>query len=258
MPQHIIDEVRRLKQQMRIEASARRTKQPDAERLSRQIFAQLTALPQYARARTLMLYLDIRSEVRTRWFVPNAWNAGKRVVVPYCENGQLELFQLGSFDELEPATMGVLEPKPELRRRPDRKINPTEPDLIIAPGLAFDRRGGRLGYGKGYYDRFLHQVRGDATKLAVCFECQLFAEIPVLPHDIRMDLVVTEKTRLSSRKVVRHTPCADRLEEQCCNEPSRLRTSRPLLTTWRAARAALSFRCVRGLRPPTDRGISRC
>ena len=192
MAQQIIDEVRRLKQQMRIEASARRVKQPAAERFSRQIFAQLTALPQYARAQTLMLYLDIHSEVRTRWFVPDAWNAGKRVVVPYCENGQLRLFQFRSFDELEPATMGVLEPKPELRLRPDRKINPTEPDLIVAPGVAFDRRGGRLGYGKGYYDRFLHQVRGDVTKLAVCFECQLLAEIPVLPHDIRMDLVVTE------------------------------------------------------------------
>jgi 5-formyltetrahydrofolate cyclo-ligase len=194
MAPQISDEVRRLKQQMRIDASARRAKQPDAERLSRQIFARLTALPQYARAHTLMLYLDVRSEVRTQWFVPDAWNAGKQVVVPYCENGQLELYPLSSFDELEPATMGVLEPRPELRRRGDRKINPTELDLIIAPGLAFDRRGGRLGYGKGYYDRFLHQIRGDAAKLAVCFECQLFAEIPVLSHDIRMDVVVTENS----------------------------------------------------------------
>ena len=137
----------------------------------------------------------------------DAWKAGKRVVVPYCESGQLELFQLTSFDELAPAMMGVLEPKPELRRHLDRKINPTEPDLIIAPGLAFDRRGGRLGYGKGYYDRFLHQIRADATKLAVCFECQLFAEIPVLPHDIRMELVVTEKAVYQAESI-RHTPCA--------------------------------------------------
>ena len=203
MAQQIIDEVRRLKQQMRIEASARRAKQPDAERLSRQIFAQITALPQYARAHTLMLYLDIHSEVRTRWFVPDAWNAGKRVVVPYCENGEIELFQLTSFDELEPATMGVLEPKPELRRRPDRKINPAEPDLIIAPGLAFDRRGGRLGYGKGYYDRFLHQIRGDATKLAVCFECQLSGRDPRVSARYPHGPGRHGKERLSSRKVVR-------------------------------------------------------
>jgi 5-formyltetrahydrofolate cyclo-ligase len=192
MTHPILDEVRRLKQEMRIEASARRSKQADGERLSRQIFQQLAALPQYARARTLMLYLAVRSEVRTRWFVPTAWAAGKRVVVPYCESGDIQLFQLNSFDELLPAAMGVLEPKPELRHCPDRKVDPAELDLIVAPGLAFDRRGGRLGYGKGYYDRFLHQIRGDATKLAVCFQCQLFPEIPVLPHDIRMDLVVTE------------------------------------------------------------------
>ena len=192
MTQQIIDEVRRLKQQMRVEASARRAKQPDVDRASRSIFQWLTALPEYAAARTLMLYLDVRSEVRTRWFLPTAWSEGKRVAAPYCERGDIELFQLQDLEEWSPGLMGVLEPKPELRRRRDRKVDPAELDLIIVPGLAFDDRGGRLGYGKGYYDRFLHRIRGDATKLAVCFECQLFPEIPALPHDIRMDMVVTE------------------------------------------------------------------
>jgi 5-formyltetrahydrofolate cyclo-ligase len=63
----------------------------------------------------------------------------------------------------------------------------------VIPGLAFDRRGGRLGYGKGYYDRFLGHIRGDATRVAICFECQLVAEVPVLPHDIRMHMIVTEE-----------------------------------------------------------------
>ena len=192
MAQHIIDEVRRLKQQMRVEASARRTKQQDAERLSRRIFERFSALPEYAEARTLMVYLDVRSEVHTRGFVPTAWADGKRVVVPYCENGEIELFPLRDFDELAPGKMGVLEPMPGLRRRPDRKVDPTELDLIVVPGLAFDRRGGRLGYGKGYYDRFLHQIRDDVLKLAVCFECQLFPEVPVLGHDVRMDRMITE------------------------------------------------------------------
>ena len=191
MASEMIDEVRRLKQQMRVEATARRAIQPDAEPLSRQIFQRLTALPEYARAGTLMLYLDVRSEVRTRWFLPAAWGAGKQIVVPYCVDGEIELFHLESLDDLSPGTMGVFEPKVALRGR-GRKINPAELDLIVIPGLAFDRRGGRLGYGKGYYDRFLHRTGGDATKLAVCFECQLFPNIPVLPHDIRMDLVVTE------------------------------------------------------------------
>lgn len=193
MCHEMIDEVRQLKRQMRADAKARRAKQPDAERLSREIFGRLAALPEYARARTVMIYLDIRDEVRTRWFVPKAWTDGKRVVVPYCEASELRLFRLDGFDELAPAAMGILEPKPELRGRSDKTIEPAELDLIVAPGVAFDRRGARLGYGKGYYDRLLQRIRGDATKAAVCFECQLVDEVPSLPHDVRMDVIVTEK-----------------------------------------------------------------
>ena len=193
MTRRMIDEVLRQKKLLRAEASARRETQPDAQRASQEIFRQLTALPEYMAARTVMLYLDFLSEVRTRWFLPTAWSEGKHVVVPYCENGEIELFRLDHVGELAPGTIGVLEPRRELRGRPDRKVDRAGPDLIVVPGLAFDRRGGRLGYGKGYYDRFLHQARGDATRVAVCFECQMFAEIPHLPHDIRMNMIVTEK-----------------------------------------------------------------
>jgi 5-formyltetrahydrofolate cyclo-ligase len=189
----LADAVRQLKRRMRAEAAARRASQPDAERLSEKIFRQLAALPEYASARTVMLYLDFRDEVRTRWFVPKVWAAGKRIVVPYCTESDLELFRLDRFDELAPGAMGILEPKPELRSDPDKRIDAKQLDLIVAPGVAFDSRGNRLGYGKGYYDKLLQQVRGDAAKVAVCFECQLFAEIPVLPHDVRMDMIVTEK-----------------------------------------------------------------
>ncbi len=188
-----VHEVLGAKQQLRIEAAARRAEQPDGEGLSRQIFERLAALPAYLSAGTLMMYLDIRSEVRTRWFVPRAWDDGKIVAVPYCEEGEIQLFRLRHFDDLATGTMGVLEPKPELRGLPDRALDPSDLDLIIAPGLAFDHRGGRLGYGKGYYDRLLHCISPSATKAAVCFECQLVADIPLLDHDIRMDMIVTEK-----------------------------------------------------------------
>jgi 5-formyltetrahydrofolate cyclo-ligase len=186
------DRVRQLKQQMRVEAAARRAQQADVDRLSRQIFERLTTLPEYVGAGTLMLYLDIRSEVRTRWSVPTLWQQGKRIVVPYCENGDIELFRLDRLEELAPGTMGVLEPKHELRGDTGRQVAPAALDLVVVPGLAFDRHGARLGYGKGYYDRLLHQIRPEAAKVAVCFECQLFDEIPVLPHDICADIVVTE------------------------------------------------------------------
>ena len=61
------------------------------------------------------------------------------------------------------------------------------------PGLAFDRQCGRIGYGKGYYDRLLQQARADAALVAVAFECQVFPEVPVLPHDVRVDKIITEE-----------------------------------------------------------------
>ena len=68
-----------------------------------------------------------------------------------------------------------------------------ELDLVVVPGLAFDCQCGRLGYGKGYYDRLLHEVRHDAALVAVAFQCQIFPEVPVLPYDVRVDRVVTEE-----------------------------------------------------------------
>ncbi len=192
MTQNNTDQTRHLKQQIRAEALGRRAQQADADLLSRRIFQHVVALPEYAKAHTVMLYLDVGSEVRTRWFVPTAWAEGKQVVVPWCEKAGLGLFRLDSFDELAPGTMGILEPKPEWRSRADRSVAPAELDLVVAPGVAFDRRGARLGYGKGYYDKLLQRIRGDATKAALCFECQLFSEIPALPHDIAMDIIVTE------------------------------------------------------------------
>ncbi|MCE5303205.1 MAG: 5-formyltetrahydrofolate cyclo-ligase [Planctomycetaceae bacterium] len=187
------DLLRELKQRLRKEASSRRAQQPDPDRVSRDILERLAALPEWGRATTVMFYVDVRHEVRTRWFFESVWSQGRRLVVPYCEQGQLGLFRLERLDELSPGTMGVLEPKPLLRELDDRGVEPAELDLIVIPGVAFDREGHRLGYGMGYYDKFLHRIRSDTMKLGVCFESQLFAEIPVLPHDIVMDAVVTER-----------------------------------------------------------------
>ena len=140
-----------------------------------------------------MTYLDFGSEVRTREYLPELWKLGKQVVVPYCVGDDLRLFCVEGVDELSPGMWGILEPKPEWRGRLDRRVEAAELDLIIVPGVAFDRRGGRLGFGKGYYDRFLRQVRADAVKIALAFECQLVEEIPMTEQDVCMDKVITEK-----------------------------------------------------------------
>ena len=71
-------------------------------------------------------------------------------------------------------------------------VQPDELDVIMVPGVAFDRRGGRTGHGKGYYDKLLEHARRDTPLVALAFECQLFPEIPVQPHDVFMDMVITE------------------------------------------------------------------
>jgi 5-formyltetrahydrofolate cyclo-ligase len=193
------DEVRRRKQEIRQQARALRDRQVDIEHVSRQILERLTAQPEYARARTVMSYLDFRSEVRTRPLFPRAREEGKRVVVPYCVGDRLELFRLDSLDELCPGAMGILEPKPELRQDPDRRIDVSELDLVITPGLAFDPQCGRIGYGRGYYDRLLKDASASTAIVAVAFQCQIFPEVPMLPHDVRVHKVITEEKIYSCR-----------------------------------------------------------
>jgi 5-formyltetrahydrofolate cyclo-ligase len=195
-----------LKRQARLQTEANRRHQQDKDHLSREICGRLAALSEYAQAATVMFYLDIRDEVRTRHFLPTAWQQGKQIVVPYCVGERLDLFRLESLDELAVGTFGILEPKPQLRNRTDRKVDLSAVDLIVVPGLAFDRQGGRLGRGQGYYDKLLHLARPDTALVALAFECQLLPSIPMLPHDVYMDKVVTEKAVYETEQQTRGLP----------------------------------------------------
>lgn len=181
------------KQQIREQAHAARRALPDKDERSARILQRVQALPEYERAATVMFYIDVRAEVRTRVTLPDALASGKRIVVPWCNaHGELELFRLESMDELELGMYRILEPKAELRELPEKQVAPHELDLILVPGVAFDRTGGRTGHGKGYYDKLLQHARADAPLVALAFECQMFSEIPMHAHDIYMDRIVTE------------------------------------------------------------------
>ncbi|HUT90187.1 MAG TPA: 5-formyltetrahydrofolate cyclo-ligase [Thermoguttaceae bacterium] len=183
----------RLKHQIRTQAEANRRAKPDKDEASELIWERLAALPEYVAAETVMGYVHFRSEVRTRGFLATALAAGKRVVVPYCLADHLELFLLECMDELAPGTWGIPEPKVELRSLADKRVDAGRLDLVVVPGVAFDRRGHRLGHGKGYYDKLLVHVRPGAPLVGLAFECQLFPKIPTRPHDVPMDRVITEK-----------------------------------------------------------------
>src|SRR5690348_4413325 len=110
-----LDDLRQRKQQIREQAHANRKDQPDKEGLSQVICAKFAALPEYARAKTVMFYVDVRTEVRTRHYLPTALTHGKRIVVPYCVEGELELFHLENMDELSVGMYKILEPREDLR-----------------------------------------------------------------------------------------------------------------------------------------------
>lgn len=181
------------KQALREQAHANRNAQENKDELSKQICAKFMALPEYTAARTVMFYIDVRSEVRTRHNLPDALASGKKIVVPWCnEAGELELFHLANMDELSVGMYKILEPKPELRKLPEKVVGPTDLDIVMVPGVAFDRRGARMGHGKGYYDKLLQHARPDCPLIALAFECQFFPEIPTARHDIFMDKIITE------------------------------------------------------------------
>ena len=184
-----------LKTQIRKVAFANRKAQENKDEISRSIMATFMEQPEYQSASTVMFYVDVRAEVRTRYDLPAALTSQKKIVVPWCNaEGELELFHLESMDELEIGMYKILEPKQDLRHLPHKQVSVQELDVIMVPGVGFDSNGGRTGMGKGYYDKCLQHARSDASLTAVCFDCQMFEEIPVQEHDIYMDKVITETT----------------------------------------------------------------
>lgn len=181
-----------------------RNAQPDKDAVSKRAVALLMQLPEYRAAQTVLWYLDCRSELRTSHALPAALNSDKRIIVPYCtvdEAGanNLGLWWLTGMDELVVGKWKILEPPRERWGEPGKEFEPEQIDLVIVPGVAFSRDGGRMGNGQGYYDRLLARVRPDCPLVALCYESQLFDELIVSPHDVFMDKVVTEQAVYEGR-----------------------------------------------------------
>jgi 5-formyltetrahydrofolate cyclo-ligase len=188
------------KRVIREQAHANRNAQLNKDELSKTICDRFMAMPEYAPARTVMFYIDVRAEVRTRHSLPAALASGKTIVVPWCnDKGELELFRLNDMNELAIGMYKILEPKVELRNLPEKQCTADELDIVMVPGVAFDRRGARMGHGKGYYDKLLQHARPTTPLVALAFECQFFPEIPVADHDIYMDRIISEATVYEGR-----------------------------------------------------------
>ncbi len=154
---------------------------------SAQIQKRLFALDKYVNAKTVMLYISAFKEPSTTEIITAALGDGKRVVVPVSDT-QTEtiiLSYLKDMSDLQKGAYGILEPKTI------KKADSADIDFILIPGLAFDTKGNRMGFGKGYYDKLL--CRTNAEKTALCYEFQLFDAIPANEHDVPMNTIITEE-----------------------------------------------------------------
>ena len=181
------------KDEFRQAARARRDAEPGLAALSAAIRRRVASLPEYRGASVVAAYVGVNSEVATRELIEARLEAGRPTAVVYRRDGELALCYLESLAELEPASFGLWEPRIDLRDDPARRCAASDVDLYLVPGLAFDREGGRIGYGRGYYDRLLRAAGGRALFLALAFECQLVDSVPMTDRDVRVHLVVTER-----------------------------------------------------------------
>lgn len=155
----------------------------------------LLNLDTFKNAGTVMCYLSFGNEVDTKEIIDTCLKSDKTILVPvikrnadgtsYMEASRLQ----NQNDDLSPGIMGILEPK----GTSIRIMDPTLIDLIIVPGLAFDRKGNRLGYGAGYYDCFLERLSEDCKLIALTFSCQMVDKIPTQKHDKQIRAIITEK-----------------------------------------------------------------
>ncbi len=153
------------------------------------IVKRLVDREEIRRASTLMVYLAFGSEVLTDGLILWGWGEGKRIVVPRCRPASREMTacRIDGFEELERGHYGIREPKADIIR----PVPPGEIEAVIVPAVAFDRRGYRVGYGGGYYDRFLPEAR-QAARIGAAFACQIVPAVPVETHDMTVDMIVTE------------------------------------------------------------------
>ncbi len=174
---------------------------------------RLFELEEFRSAKSLLAYVSFRSEVDTTRFLQDVINSGKKLVLPVVDSRHkvLQLYEVKATSELEYGYMGI--PEPGVRE--DREVTLSDVDLVIIPGAGFDLKGNRLGYGGGYYDKLLSGIEKIGIRdqglgiskekltpnpqpptplfLALAFEEQIEDEIASEPHDIKMDIIITDK-----------------------------------------------------------------
>ncbi|MBJ7982822.1 5-formyltetrahydrofolate cyclo-ligase [Bacillus cereus] len=157
--------------------------------LSEQIAVSVYGQKEWVEAKTIGITLSMEQEVNTYPIIEKAWEEGKKIVVPKCNKGArtMSFRRISDFNQLETVYMNLREPIPALTE----EVNAREIDLLIVPGVAYTQRGERIGYGGGYYDRYLVHYKGKTLSLA--YDFQIVKHIPVEPFDKNVEKIITEK-----------------------------------------------------------------
>ena len=155
---------------------------------------KLKDVKSFKQSNFVLCYVDFRNEVMTKELIKYCLEKNKKVAVPLIESrsgkqNRMLASEIHSIDnDLEPGFFGVYEPKKSCIR----VIDPNMIDFIVVPGVAFDYDRNRLGYGGGFFDRFMCEVKTNCTKAAVAFDLQVLDKIPADAHDMKVDMIITE------------------------------------------------------------------
>lgn len=178
------------KKALRARVLAARDGMTDAARhsASRDIIARLLALPEVSSAGCVMTYMSFGVEVDTHGFFEALLADAKTILLPRIdrEQKQLVVHAVARDEDLVPGVWGILEPRDDLP-----VVSIGEADVMLIPGLAFDRAGNRLGYGAGYYDRLLAGAGRKPWRIAAAFDCQIVEAVPAGPQDIPIHALIT-------------------------------------------------------------------
>lgn len=164
------------------------------ETIDKKIIEKLTISEAYKSARGIFIYIGFGSEINTKIIINNALNAGKEVYVPKVIKKDMILIKINSLENLVTSSYGILEP---IGDKSDFDVNKL--DLIIMPGVAFDENGNRLGYGGGYYDKFLDKNNIECKKVALAYELQVLDKLDTEEHDVKVDSIITEKRTIINK-----------------------------------------------------------
>jgi 5-formyltetrahydrofolate cyclo-ligase len=164
---------------------------------SNHIHKKVLAEEKVKKAQVIGITLSSFPEVDTWNLIQELWKLGKQVVVPKCEPASrgMTFYRIDSFDQLEVVYMKLKEPIPSVTK----KIEGTQIDVLIVPGVVFNKQGYRIGFGGGYYDRFLSGYNG--ATFALAFNCQIVDELPIERFDIPVQYIITETQQIQCSKV---------------------------------------------------------